>query len=60
VVAVNAAETLIAIGFSSGVISLIESRTGSLVATWKGGDSEVTNVGIGMQLKLYFTQFIDP
>lgn len=45
-IAVNAAETLIAVGFSSGVISLLESRTGSLVASWKGGDSDVTSVSI--------------
>jgi hypothetical protein len=44
VIAVNAAETLVAVGFSSGVISLLESRTGSLVASWKGGDSDVTSV----------------
>jgi hypothetical protein len=46
VIAVNTSETLIAVGFSSGVISLLESRTGSLVASWKGGDSDVTSVSI--------------
>ncbi|KAI8885674.1 WD40 repeat-like protein [Backusella circina FSU 941] len=42
VIAVNQAETLVAVGFSTGAISLIESRTGTLVASWKGGDSEIT------------------
>jgi hypothetical protein len=44
VIAVNQAETLVAVGFSTGAISLIESRTGTLVASWKGGDSEITLV----------------
>lgn len=44
VIAVNQAETLVAVGFSTGAISLIESRTGTLVASWKGGDTEITCV----------------
>lgn len=44
VIAVNPAETLVAVGFSTGAISLIESRTGTLVASWKGGDTEITSV----------------
>ena len=43
-IAVNHSETLIAVGFSTGAISLIESRTGTLVASWKGGDTEITQV----------------
>lgn len=46
VIAVNQAETLVAVGFSTGAISLIESRTGTLVASWKGGDTEITCVCI--------------
>ncbi|KAI7849269.1 WD40-repeat-containing domain protein [Circinella umbellata] len=42
VIAVNQAETLIAVSFSTGAISLVESRTGTLVASWKGGDTEIT------------------
>ncbi|KAI9318152.1 hypothetical protein BX666DRAFT_1935290 [Dichotomocladium elegans] len=42
IIAVNHSETLIAIGFSTGAISLLESRTGTLVASWKGGDTEIT------------------
>lgn len=44
-IAVNQSETLIAVGFSTGAISLVESRTGTLVASWKGGDTEITQVG---------------
>ncbi|KAI8997149.1 hypothetical protein BDB01DRAFT_770023 [Pilobolus umbonatus] len=44
VICVNPSETLIAIGFSTGAISLIESRTGTLVASWKGGDTEITSM----------------
>ncbi|CAO0792536.1 unnamed protein product [Mucor circinelloides] len=44
VIAVNPAETLVAVGFSTGAISLIESRTGTLVASWKGGDTEITSM----------------
>lgn len=44
VVAVNPSERLIAVAFSTGTISLIESRTGTLVASWKGGESEITSV----------------
>ncbi|KAI8064937.1 hypothetical protein BDF21DRAFT_120574 [Thamnidium elegans] len=44
VIAVNQAETLVAVGFSTGAISLIESRTGTLVASWKGGDTEITSM----------------
>lgn len=44
VIAVNPAETLVAVGFSTGAISLIESRTGTLVASWKGGDTEIASV----------------
>ncbi|KAI8381047.1 WD40-repeat-containing domain protein [Radiomyces spectabilis] len=43
-ITVNQAETLIAVGYSTGVISLLESRTGTLVASWKGGDTEITMV----------------
>ncbi|KAF7725380.1 WD repeat-containing protein 81 [Apophysomyces ossiformis] len=41
-IVVNQAETLIAVGYSTGAISLLESRTGTLVASWKGGDTEIT------------------
>ena len=44
IIAVNQAETLVAVGFSTGAISLIESRTGTLIASWKGGDTEITCV----------------
>ncbi|KAK4510721.1 uncharacterized protein ATC70_005154 [Mucor velutinosus] len=44
VIAVNPAETLVAVGFSTGAISLLESRTGTLVASWKGGDTEITSI----------------
>ncbi|CEP18332.1 hypothetical protein [Parasitella parasitica] len=44
VIAVNPSETLVAVGFSTGAISLIESRTGTLVASWKGGDTEITSM----------------
>ncbi|CAO3674448.1 unnamed protein product [Rhizopus microsporus] len=44
VIAVNPSERLIAIGYSTGTISLLESRTGTLVASWKGGESEITSM----------------
>ncbi|KAG0744303.1 hypothetical protein G6F23_005330 [Rhizopus arrhizus] len=44
VIAVNPSERLIAVAFSTGTISLIESRTGTLVASWKGGESEITSM----------------
>ncbi|CAG8829105.1 10977_t:CDS:2, partial [Racocetra persica] len=37
-------ETLIAVGFSSGVISLLESRTGTLIKSWKAGDTDISHV----------------
>ncbi|KAI7878212.1 WD40 repeat-like protein, partial [Lichtheimia hyalospora FSU 10163] len=51
-IAVNHSETLIAVGFSTGAISLIESRTGTLVASWKGGDTEIT------QMKFYTDELL--
>jgi len=44
VVCTNPAETLIAVGFSSGVVSLLESRTGMLVGSWKAGDTDIIHV----------------
>ncbi|KAI8069130.1 uncharacterized protein B0P05DRAFT_495339 [Gilbertella persicaria] len=44
IIAVNLSETLVAIGFSTGAISLIETRTGTLVASWKGGDTEIVSM----------------
>ncbi|CAG8524653.1 10987_t:CDS:10, partial [Acaulospora colombiana] len=35
------AKTLIAVGSTSGVISLLESRTGSLLGSWKAGDADI-------------------
>ncbi|OAD66078.1 hypothetical protein PHYBLDRAFT_160708 [Phycomyces blakesleeanus NRRL 1555(-)] len=43
-IAVNKAETLIAVAYSTGAISLLESRTGTLIASWKGGDTEITMI----------------
>lgn len=43
-IAVNKSETLIAVGYSTGTISLLETRTGGLVASWKGGDTEISMV----------------
>lgn len=44
VMCVSPSETLIAIGFISGVISLLESRTGTLIRSWKAGDTEITHM----------------
>ncbi|KAI9277633.1 WD40-repeat-containing domain protein [Sporodiniella umbellata] len=44
VIAVNPSDRLIAVAFSTGTISLIESRTGTLVASWKGAESEITSL----------------
>ncbi|OBZ85141.1 WD repeat-containing protein 81, partial [Choanephora cucurbitarum] len=43
-IAVNVSETLVAVGFSTGTISLIETRTGTLVSSWKGGDTEIASL----------------
>ncbi|CAG8476604.1 12165_t:CDS:10 [Acaulospora morrowiae] len=44
IICVNPSETLIAVGFSSGVISLLESRTGTLVGSWKAGDTDISQM----------------
>ncbi|KAI8373340.1 hypothetical protein BD560DRAFT_394684 [Blakeslea trispora] len=44
VIAVNVSETLVAVGLSTGTISLIETRTGTLVSSWKGGDTEIASL----------------
>ncbi|RIB14109.1 WD40-repeat-containing domain protein [Gigaspora rosea] len=44
VMCVSPSETLIAIGFISGVISLLESRTGTLIRSWKAGDTEIAHM----------------
>ncbi|CAG8477311.1 14714_t:CDS:10, partial [Dentiscutata heterogama] len=44
VICVSPSETLIAIGFISGVISLLESRTGTLIRSWKAGDTEIAHM----------------
>ncbi|KAF8986169.1 hypothetical protein BGZ46_008513 [Entomortierella lignicola] len=46
-VTINPAETLIAIGFSNGAVSLLESRTGTLVGSWRASDNEIS------QMKFY-------
>ncbi|KAI1318174.1 hypothetical protein EDD11_007057 [Mortierella claussenii] len=46
-VAINPAETLIATGFSNGTVSLLESRTGTLVGNWRASDNEIS------QMKFY-------
>ncbi|KAF9969750.1 WD repeat-containing protein 81 [Actinomortierella ambigua] len=40
----NASETLIATAFSNGTVSLLESRTGTMVANWRVSDNEVTQM----------------
>ncbi|ORX90794.1 hypothetical protein K493DRAFT_287634 [Basidiobolus meristosporus CBS 931.73] len=52
IIAVNPSETLVAVGFSTGNVSLIETRTGALVSVWKAADSDITN------LKFYTDDFI--
>ncbi|ORX55532.1 WD40 repeat-like protein [Hesseltinella vesiculosa] len=46
-IAINPTGTLVAIGYAAGMISLLEMRTGMLVDSWKGGDTEIS------QLKFY-------
>lgn len=43
-ITVNQSETLIAVGYSTGAIALLETRTGTLIANWKGGETEVSLV----------------
>ncbi|KAK9767412.1 hypothetical protein K7432_002813 [Basidiobolus ranarum] len=52
IIAVNPSETLVAIGYSTGNVSLIETRTGALVSVWKAADSDITS------LKFYTDEFI--
>ncbi|KAG0090334.1 hypothetical protein BGZ93_009359 [Podila epicladia] len=47
VVTTNPSETLIASGFSNGTVTLLESRTGTLVGSWRASDNEIT------QMKFY-------
>ncbi|KAF9330286.1 hypothetical protein BG006_006743 [Podila minutissima] len=47
VVTTNPSETLIATGFSNGTVTLLESRTGTLVGSWRASDNEIT------QMKFY-------
>ena len=44
IVCINPSETLIAVGFTGGVISLLESRTGTLIYSWKAGDTDIVHV----------------
>lgn len=44
VVTINPSETLLATGFSNGTVSLLESRTGTLVGSWRASDNEITQV----------------
>ncbi|KAG0240959.1 WD repeat-containing protein 81 [Actinomortierella wolfii] len=44
VVKTNPNETLIATAFSNGMVSLLESRTGTMVANWRVSDNEVTQM----------------
>ncbi|KAI8355039.1 WD40-repeat-containing domain protein [Mortierella sp. GBAus27b] len=41
-VTTSPSETLIATGFSNGAVSLLESRTGTLVGSWKASENEIT------------------
>ncbi|PKY21292.1 hypothetical protein RhiirB3_409317 [Rhizophagus irregularis] len=43
-ICINPSETLIAVGFSSGIISLLESRTGTLIYSWKASDTDITHL----------------
>ncbi len=36
----------VAAGYSSGVISILDTRTGLLLASWKGHENEVLQVGL--------------
>jgi WD40 repeat protein len=44
IVCINPSESLIAVGFTSGVISLLESRTGTLIYSWKAGDTDIVHL----------------
>ncbi|KAI8599115.1 WD40-repeat-containing domain protein [Dissophora ornata] len=48
----NPAETLIATAFSNGTVSLLESRTGTLVGNWRASDNEIT------QMKFYTNEIL--
>ncbi|CAG8488733.1 9487_t:CDS:10 [Ambispora leptoticha] len=43
-ISVNTSETLIAVGFTSGIISLIDTRTGMMIGSWKAGDTDIIHV----------------
>ncbi|OZJ05621.1 hypothetical protein BZG36_01506 [Bifiguratus adelaidae] len=42
--AVSHNETMIALGYSTGQISLLDCRTGAFIASWKGADSDITKL----------------
>ncbi|RIA98649.1 WD40-repeat-containing domain protein [Glomus cerebriforme] len=44
IVCINPSETLIAVGFANGTISLLESRTGTLIYNWKAGDTDIVHL----------------
>jgi hypothetical protein len=52
-ITVNQSETLIAVGYSTGAIALLETRTGTLIANWKGGETEVSLVSERMGFHAY-------
>lgn len=41
-----------AFGYSSGVISIIDIRTGKVMAWWKGHDSEVLQVSLSFMRRI--------
>ncbi len=43
-IALNPEGTWVAIGYSSGIISILDTRTGQLLASWKGHEGEVLQV----------------
>ncbi|KAF9438628.1 WD repeat-containing protein 81 [Entomortierella beljakovae] len=49
---INPAETLIAVGFSNGTVSLLESRTGTLVGNWRASDNDIS------QMKFYTNELL--
>ncbi|CAG8474645.1 6116_t:CDS:10 [Ambispora gerdemannii] len=51
-ISVNTSETLIAVGFTSGIISLVDTRTGMMIGSWKAGDTDI------IHLKFYSSNYL--
>ena len=43
-IGVSAENHTLAVGFSNGIISIIDSRTGNILSNWKAHENEISHV----------------